>query len=88
MVLDAAHLYSYAKLGKHQEHGGLLIRRDLHRLFDIGGLAVEPDSLVVDVRSDILGYASYSELHGQRLRVAIHTKTRAWLKKHWKAHRT
>ena len=33
-VLDAAHLYSFAERGTHQENGGLLLRADVHRLFD------------------------------------------------------
>lgn len=32
-ALEAAHLYSYAREGEHYERGGLLLRRDLHRLF-------------------------------------------------------
>ena len=31
-VLEAAHLYSYATVGEHHDEGGLLLRRDLHRL--------------------------------------------------------
>ena len=29
-ALDAAHLYSYAKVGKHHSDGGVLLRKDLH----------------------------------------------------------
>lgn len=41
-ALEAAHLYSYAAEGRHHDDGGFLLRRDLHRLFDLGLLAVEP----------------------------------------------
>ena len=41
-VLEAGHLYSYSKLGRHHKHGGLLLRRDVHALFDRGRLAVDP----------------------------------------------
>lgn len=43
-VLDAAHLYSYAALGKHHSCGGLLLRRDLHRLFDLGLIRIHPQT--------------------------------------------
>jgi hypothetical protein len=35
-ALEACHLYSYAEIGRHDIEGGLLLRRDLHRLFDQG----------------------------------------------------
>lgn len=37
---EACHLYSYAEIGHHDIEGGLLLRRDLHRLFDQGPLTV------------------------------------------------
>lgn len=33
-VLDAAHLYSFAEQGSHEDDGGLLLRADVHRMFD------------------------------------------------------
>ncbi|MFB7887759.1 HNH endonuclease [Cellulosimicrobium cellulans] len=41
-VLDAAHLYSYAKAPHHDPHGGLLLRADIHRLFDRLVLTIDP----------------------------------------------
>jgi N-acyl homoserine lactone hydrolase len=45
--LEAAHLYSYAASGVHHLDGGLLMRRDVHRLFDLGHHAVRPNSLTL-----------------------------------------
>ena len=42
-MLDAAHLYRYAERAQHQLDGGLLLRRDLHALFDRGLLLIDPD---------------------------------------------
>jgi hypothetical protein len=50
-TLEAGHLYSYAETGEHHSDGGLLLRRDIHRLFDLGYLAVNPQSLQIDVHS-------------------------------------
>lgn len=86
-VLEAGHLYSYAKLGVHHEHGGLLLRRDIHRLFDDGWLAVEPDRLRVDVSSDLAAYPQYMDLHGQRLRTRLSGTQGEWLSQHWAEHR-
>jgi len=86
-VLDAGHLYSYAKLGQHDEHGGLMLRRDIHRLFDDGSLAVRPDSLQVHVSSELASYPNYSALDGLRLHVSLNDEQRQWLHKHWSEHR-
>lgn len=42
-MLDAAHLYRYADRPQHRLDGGLLLRRDLHALFDKNLLLIDPD---------------------------------------------
>lgn len=86
-VLDAGHLYSYARLGQHHEHGGLLLRRDTHRLFDDGSLAVDPATQTIDVADSLESYPQYARLHGEKLQVEIHNAQAAWLDKHWREHR-
>ncbi|MFC8922000.1 HNH endonuclease [Cellulosimicrobium sp. NPDC057127] len=41
-VLDAAHLYAYASSPHHDLQGGLLLRADVHRLFDRLVLTIDP----------------------------------------------
>jgi putative restriction endonuclease len=41
-VLEAAHIKPYASQGPHQVRNGLLLRSDLHKLFDVGYLTVTP----------------------------------------------
>lgn len=86
-VLDAGHLYSYAQLGEHQEHGGLLLRKDIHRLFDDGWLAVDPEMLKVDVSGELRGYPQYAGLQDRPLVVPLHVDQVEWLGKHWAEHR-
>ena len=86
-VLEAGHLYSYAQLGVHHEHGGLLLRRDVHRLFDDGWLAVDPNTLRVDVADHLERYPQYSRLHDQRLRADLRDSQVEWLGHHWTEHR-
>lgn len=70
-VLDAAHLYSYATDPVHRERGGLLLRADVHRLFDAMLLTVEPDDVTSRVAPALLGnFPSLAQLDGQVLRVA------------------
>jgi hypothetical protein len=86
-VLEAGHLYSYAQLGKHIEHGGLMLRRDIHRLFDDGLLAVNPTRFRIDVASDLAEYPQYASLHNQPLTTQLLTVQVDWLDKHWHEHR-
>lgn len=42
-VLEAAHIKPYAEGGEHATSNGILLRADLHRLFDKGYVTVTPD---------------------------------------------
>jgi len=86
-ALEAGHLYSYARLGSHVEHGGLMLRRDIHRLFDDGALAVEPSTRCVDVSPELERYPQYARLHGDPLTLRLKDVQLEWLAKHWDEHR-
>lgn len=82
-VLEAAHLYSYAASGEHHEFGGLLLRRDIHRLFDLGHIAVDPVSRLIHVAPELHSYPLYAELHGQPVTVQLRPEHLVWLEAHW-----
>jgi putative restriction endonuclease len=42
-VLEAAHIRPYGAEGEHSVANGLLLRADVHRLFDTGYVTVMPD---------------------------------------------
>ncbi len=86
-VLEAAHLYRYSELGRHHEDGGLLLRRDLHRLFDLGLIAIDPATGVIDVTAELRRYEDYAALHLRTLAVQLPEGARRWLKLHWEQHR-
>ena len=86
-VLDACHLYSFAASGEHDVHGGLMLRKDIHKLFDVGAIAVAPDAMTVDVVQHVRGFAGYQELHGRSLHVEVSWRTEKWLRDHWNTHR-
>ncbi|QUW18225.1 HNH endonuclease signature motif containing protein [Agrococcus sp. Marseille-Q4369] len=85
-ALEAAHLYSYAKVGQHREHGGLLMRRDLHRLFDEGLIGVEPDTWRLRMREPAFASESYRGLEGSPLASRLKDAHKFWLKEHWAQH--
>jgi putative restriction endonuclease len=41
--LEAAHIYPYALGGPHEVNNGLLLRADIHKLFDRGYVTITPD---------------------------------------------
>ncbi|SNS54468.1 HNH endonuclease [Geodermatophilus saharensis] len=86
-VLEAGHLYSYAEVGVHHEHGGLLLRRDIHRLFDRGALAIEPETCTISVAPDLARYPMYAALEGGELAVPPNDRHLRWFRQHWSQHR-
>jgi len=74
-VLEAAHIRPYALGGEHRVDNGLLLRSDLHTLFDRGYVTVTPDfRLEVSrrIRQDWHNGNHYYGLHGQAVRVPPH----------------
>lgn len=82
VVLDACHLYRYAEVGAHRDQGGLLLRKDLHRLFDEGLVCVDSED-VLFVSEEIREYTAYKALHGSVVEVDLTAKQRSWLREHW-----
>lgn len=71
-ALEAAHIRSYAEEGPHEVRNGLLLRADLHRLFDRGYVTVTPElhlEVSARLRADYSNGRSYYPLHGHAVRV-------------------
>jgi len=71
-ALEAAHIQPFAKSGPNQTANGLLLRSDLHKLFDLGYLSVTPD-LEVEVsrkiKEEFDNGREYYAFHGRKLLV-------------------
>ena len=52
-ALEAAHIHRYSWGGEHLLSNGLLLRSDLHRLFDRGYITVNPKTLTLVVSKRI-----------------------------------
>jgi hypothetical protein len=88
-VLEATHIYPYRGDQTNHVANGLLLRADLHTLFDLGLMSIEPQSRQVAIHSS-LENSAYAEFNG----VAIFTPRRASdrpndeaLRSHWQASR-
>lgn len=78
-ALEAAHIQPYAQGGRHLVSNGLLLRSDLHRLFDAGYITVTPDRTVEvsgRLRDDYENGRSYYPLHGQTIQVPARSEDR------------
>ncbi len=70
-VLEAAHIKSYGEGGEHRIDNGLLLRRDLHALFDRGYMTVSPDLEVIvskRLKDEFHNGEEYLAMTGHRLR--------------------
>lgn len=71
-VLQAAHIKPYSQLGPHALDNGLLLRSDLHTLFDQGYVSVAPDlRLLVSrtIRDEFENGRDYYAMAGKQIRL-------------------
>lgn len=66
-ALEAAYIVPYRGKFTHHPSNGLLLRADLHTLFDLGKIAIDTRSMTVVVADDLLE-SSYKILAGRPLR--------------------
>ena len=69
-ALDAAHIRPYSDGGKHEAHNGLLLRRDIHHLFDTGYVTVTPEfnfEVSHRIREEFENGRDYYKLHGRQI---------------------
>jgi hypothetical protein len=66
-VLEAAHIKPYRGPNDNNPENGLLLRADLHTLFDLDLLGIEPSTLRVHLHPDVR-LAGYNEFENQTLK--------------------
>ncbi len=78
-VLEAAHIQPFAAGGPHRVENGLLLRSDLHTLFDRGYLTVTPDHHIEvsrRIREEFENGRDYYVLNGKQVRVPARPERR------------
>ena len=87
-ALEAAHIRLYGDGGAHETSNGLLLRRDIHSLFDAGYVTVTPDlhfEVSDRIKEEFENGRDYYALHGRPIHVpgeAAHEPERAVLRWH------
>lgn len=69
-ALEAAYIRPYGDGGAHEARNGLLLRRDIHSLFDAGYVTVAPDlkfNVSRRIREEFENGRHYYALHGQAI---------------------
>ena len=73
-ALDAAHIRPYGDGGTHTKSNGILLRKDIHSVFDAGYATIDEDYrfVVSDKVRDVFNNGNeYRRLHGTRLRLEM-----------------
>jgi len=69
-VVEAAHIRPWSQGGRHELSNGLPLRRDLHRLFDLGFVTIRPDltfAVSPRLREDYANGRVYYDLDGTEI---------------------
>jgi putative restriction endonuclease len=69
-VLDAAHIQDFSQQGPNLESNGLLLRKDIHKLFDEGIMTITPSHHIEisnEIRHQYEHSSEYIKFHGQPL---------------------
>ena len=66
-ALEATYIVPYRGEGTHEPSNGILLRADLHTLFDLGKIAIDTRTMTV-ILNDELNNSHYRILSGRPLR--------------------
>jgi predicted restriction endonuclease len=69
-ALEAAHIHPYRGEKTNHPTNGLLLRSDLHVLFDLGKICVDVNSYTIIVSLDLMATV-YGRLQGKKLHLPI-----------------
>jgi len=74
-ILDAAHIRPFGQGGEHEITNGLLLRTDIHRLFDLGYVTVSNEGrfeVGQRLKEDFENGRHYYAMHGQKILMPSH----------------
>ncbi|WP_406237307.1 HNH endonuclease [Nocardia sp. NBC_01009] len=70
-TLEAAHLRKFADHKSHDPRQGLLLRADIHKMFDSGRMAVSPDTMRLVVAPALASYLHYDQLRDTEVKAEL-----------------
>ncbi|MGH7661810.1 MAG: HNH endonuclease [Vulcanimicrobiaceae bacterium] len=78
-ALEAAHIVPWSETRRHNVQNGLLLRSDIHNLFDAGYVTVDEKLRFVvsgAIREEFENGRDYYALHGKEIRLPVHADQR------------
>lgn len=69
-ILEACHISPYRGAHTNDPRNGVLLRSDIHTLFDQGLMSINPDGLTVAL-SSLISNSEYKLFHGQHIRLPV-----------------
>lgn len=81
-VLEAAHIKPYRNADDNHPSNGLLLRADIHTLFDLNLIGIEPNTLKVHISNKLKG-TEYESLKNRLLAVSQNKPNKACLDIRW-----
>lgn len=70
-TLEAAHLRKFADHKSHDPRQGLLLRADIHKMFDSGRMAVDPDTMGLVIAPALAAYPHYEHLRDTEVKAEL-----------------
>ncbi|AQX51318.1 HNH endonuclease [Elizabethkingia anophelis] len=70
-LLEAAHIYPYKGDDTNHLQNGILLRTDLHTLFDLGLMSIHPTEYTVELSDQLLEHDFYKDLLGIKIGLPI-----------------
>ena len=70
-LLEAAHIMPHRGTASDLVQNGLLLRADIHTLFDLGLLRISFEDYSIVITQQLRGDPYYNELHGKKLRLPL-----------------
>lgn len=81
-VIEAAHIQGYRDEKDNHPQNGLLLRADIHTLFDLDLIGIEPDTLKVRLSKSILN-SEYADLDGKSIYIGNKGPNKEALRVRW-----
>lgn len=81
-ILEAAHIAPYRGPNDNNPSNGLLLRADIHTLFDLNLIGIEPDTFIIHL-SDKIKLSEYQYLQNKVLNISTKKPSNHSLKNRW-----
>ena len=66
-ILEAAHIYPYKGYDTNVVSNGIILRADIHTLFDLGLISINPVTLEIEISSKLKGNNEYASLINKKV---------------------